>query len=89
MISEHFTPEAAPAIGLSERDRRVSGVLAILAAGQLGKIWRLAAPPIQPLSSAFPVLILGVIYLQHGRGAEPPRRSHCRNRQTAASRRFI
>jgi MFS family permease len=63
MISEHFTPEArARILGYQSATGAFSGVLAILAAGQLGKYggWR---APFSLYLLAFPVLILGVIYL--------------------------
>ena len=63
MISEHFTPEArARILGFQSATGAFSGVLAILAAGQLGKFggWR---APFSLYLLALPVLVLGAIYL--------------------------
>jgi MFS family permease len=63
MISEHFTPEArARILGYQSATGAMSGVAAIFVAGELGKIggWR---APFGLYLLAFPVLILGAIYL--------------------------
>ncbi|MDB5393739.1 MAG: transporter [Rhodospirillales bacterium] len=63
MISEHFTPDArARILGYQSATGALSGVAAIFVAGELGRVggWR---APFGLYLLAFPVLILGAIYL--------------------------